>query len=127
MLELVATSQQLKKQRRLSIKDGETLRVGRSPKDGWAVPWDSKISREHVELLIKDGKVVVRRLDDARNEVHYKGQPSKRFTMSMGDKFRIGATTFVVHKTDESVSKFGQSLGHFSIRVGPSGRPRRSG
>jgi predicted Zn finger-like uncharacterized protein len=116
MLELVATSKQLKKQRRLSIKDGDVLLVGRSPKDGWSVPWDSKISRVHVELLIKQNKVIVRRLDGARNEVHYKGKPSTRFTMALGDQFRIGATTFVVNQSDESVSKFGQRLGHFSIR-----------
>ena len=116
MLELVATSQQLKKQRRRSIKNGETILVGRSPKEGWAVPWDSKISREHVELLIKEDKVVVRRLDDARNEVHFNGQPSKRFTMALGEKFRIGATTFVVNQTERSVSKYGERLGHFSIR-----------
>ena len=33
------------------INNGDVIRVGRQPADGFAVPWDKLISREHVELV----------------------------------------------------------------------------
>ncbi len=115
MLELEATSVELQKQRRLMLKEGDTVRIGREPVSGCAIPWDLKISREHVELVVKRGKVTVRRLDTARNEVHFRGATSQYFTMELGEKFRIGSTTFQVHQVGEQAVKVGTTVGRFRL------------
>ena len=39
-------SQRLQK----AIREGQVIRIGRAPKEGWAVPWDRAISREHADV-----------------------------------------------------------------------------
>jgi len=117
VFELVATSREHRKQRRLPLKSGETICVGRKPKDGWAVPWDTKISREHVELVVKNGKIVVRQLDSASNEVHFKGKALKKFTASTGEPFRIGLTTFKIEQVSELKQTFGERFAGHRIQT----------
>lgn len=115
MLEIIAKSQALKKQRRKEINNGDVLCIGRQPKDGWAVPWDTLISREHAELAVKDGKVTIRRLDSGRNEIHYKGKTPKSFTLKTGEKFQIGRTIFEVADTGAATAGFGPRFGEYRI------------
>ena len=49
-------------------------------KDGWAVPWDFLISREHADVTLESGRLIVRMLQTARNAVYYKEKPSSEFT-----------------------------------------------
>ncbi|MFP6764990.1 MAG: protein kinase [Planctomycetaceae bacterium] len=111
MFELVATSRELRKQRRLTLNKGDVVRIGRRPENGWAVPWDSTISREHVELIVKHGKIVVRQLEQAHNGVHFKGKTVRKFTAAEGEPFRIGVTTFRMEKVSELRNRYGQ---HFA-------------
>lgn len=126
MFELVATSRELRKQRRLPLTKGETICIGRQPKNGWAVPWDMKISREHIELLVKNGKVVVRQLESASNEVHFKGKAVRKFTAGTGEPFQIGQTTFEVEKVSELKQGFGERFAGHRIQTemgeGPLGK-----
>lgn len=115
MLEIVATSKELRKQRRKELTNGDVLCIGRQPKGGLAVPWDTLISREHVELVVKDGRIRVRRLGEARNEVHFNGKPSKSFTAKTGDRFQIGKTTFEVVDTAANTAGIGTQLAHYRI------------
>ncbi len=77
---------------------GVELVVGRSDGD-WNVPWDSLISRRHVQLVPKAGdRVEVRCLPTSRNPVFHHGQKSAEFTLVPGEHFVIGRTTFTMAK-----------------------------
>ncbi len=115
MFELVAISREHRKQRRQKVDNGDVIRIGRKPADGFAVPWDTQISREHVELVIKSGKVIVKKLDTAQNGVHFNGKALQKFKLKPGDQFRIGLTTFQFQKQSEADSMVGENLGDFAL------------
>lgn len=115
MLEIVATSKELRKQRRKEIDSGDVVCIGRQPKNGWAIPWDTLISREHVELIVKDGKITVRKLNSGRNEVHFNGKPSRSFALKIGEVFRIGKTTFEVVDPDSATGGVGTQVAHYRV------------
>ena len=115
MFELVAISREHRKQRRQKVDNGDVIRVGRKPQDGFAVPWDNQISREHVELVIKSGKVVVKKLATAQNDVHFNGKALQKFKLKPGDQFRIGFTTFQFHEQSEADSMVGENFGDFAL------------
>ncbi len=85
------------------IPDGEVIRLGRAPRNGWAVPWDALISREHAELQLVGKTLQVKRLDAARNPIYHNDIDSNEFLLAAGDQFRIGRTTFqlVVAELDD--------------------------
>ena len=115
MFELVAISREHRKQRRQQVDNGDVIRVGRQPEDGFAIPWDHQISREHVELVIKSGKVSVRKLKTAQNGVHFNGKAQQKFKLRPGDKFRIGFTTFQFQEQNEADSMVGENFGNFAL------------
>ena len=79
-----------------SFSHGTVIVIGRSEGD-WNVPWDSLISRQHVQVTPKqDNRVDVRKLSDATNAVFYRGQSSNEFTLAAGEHFVIGDTTFTL-------------------------------
>lgn len=61
---------------------------------GWAVPWDDRISRTHAKLTWDGAKLEVSRLIDSRNPIFYKGLRRDDFAISVGEHFVIGQTTF---------------------------------
>jgi adenylate cyclase len=74
--------------------------LGRSePQSVWAAPWDDRISRLHVSLSWVDGKLLVRRLPEGRNRVFFRGEALNEFSMSPGQQFVIGNTTFALEDT----------------------------
>ena len=78
------------------LPQGETVCLGRAPRQGFRVAWDKHISREHAELTWNNGSLVVKCLDSARNFIYYNDQPTKEFSIRAGGMFRIGDTQFVV-------------------------------
>src|SRR5438034_1302125 len=76
------------------LNEGETVRIGRAPQHGWAVPWDQMISREHADLVWRGGRLTVACAEGARNPVIYRGQPVRQATLAPGEWFQIGQTTF---------------------------------
>jgi adenylate cyclase len=58
------------------------------------VSWDPYISREHADLQLVDGKLHVRCINDATNPAFFQGRQQREFTAAVGEKFRIGKTTF---------------------------------
>jgi adenylate cyclase len=78
--------------------------LGRAPDGGWSVAWDQQISREHVELVWKDGRLEVHCLESARNPVFYRGQSLRDFTLDVGDHFVIGSTSFHIAEEVADVS-----------------------
>jgi adenylate cyclase len=71
---------------------GEKQLVGRET--GWQTPWDREISRRHVEVLLRDGKLEVVALRGAKNPVFFKGETNDSFTIAPGEYFIVGSTTF---------------------------------
>ena len=50
MPNLIATGNDEQQYWRRELPLGETIRLGRAPRQGWAVPWDMSVSREHADL-----------------------------------------------------------------------------
>jgi len=79
---------------RISLREGVTLRIGRAPRDGWKIGWDRMISREHADVVVKNGVLEVSKLSVARNAILFNGDTAESFQCGVGDVFRIGATSF---------------------------------
>lgn len=94
MPELVVAGPEPEQRWTRPIEDGAVVRIGRRPKDGWAVPWDGHISREHAEIVLEGDRLAVRCLDSAVNPIYFNGKPVMEVTIEAGQKFRIGNTDF---------------------------------
>ena len=101
MANLVATGIDEQQYWRRELTMGEVVRLGRAPRQGWAVPWDVLVSREHADLELVEQGLRVRALETARNPILYREKPITEFVVVSGDEFQIGRTTFQFH---ESVS-----------------------
>lgn len=119
MAELIAVGKEPQNQIRLALDLGETTLIGRAPRNGWSVPWDRLISREHARVCFSDGMLQVEELSTARNPILLDGVPTKAFTLQPDEVFRIGDTTFyfraelTVAGNDSLVAEhvFGHDLG----------------
>ena len=67
----------------------------------WSTPWDDRISRRHVAVLLQGDRLNVDLLPEARNPAFYRGHQSDQFSLRAGDHFVIGQTTFTL--ADERV------------------------
>ena len=76
--------------------EGQTLRLGRSPAVGWAVGWDRTISREHADLLWKNGRLSVTCLVAAMNPIKLRGVPLRSVVVGDSEVFEIGQSKFYV-------------------------------
>jgi len=104
LLEFVAIGPKPDQRWRRPLPDGQVIRLGRAPLKGWSVPWDLRISREHVDLKRVGNRLEVHCLDTARNPVYRLGEPRREFTISAGEDFRIGGTTFRVDEVEATTS-----------------------
>src|ERR1700679_319534 len=89
----------------LNFDLGENLTVilGRTDESDWVVPFERYLSRRHVELHMKAGKLHVKRLTGATNPVFYKGKENEAFVLETGGQFVIGKTRFIFNvKTKQS-------------------------
>ncbi len=94
MYEFLAIGPGIKQTWRRRLPSREVVRLGRAPKNGWAVPWDMRISREHADLVLEEDRLRVRRLAAARNAIYLRGEAQEEFTVGPGEDFRIGQTVF---------------------------------
>ena len=73
------------------------LVVGRAPgKDGFAVPWDEYISREHATFRVEGKQLRVNRMESGKNPVTFRMKPVETALVSPGETFVIGETIFEV-------------------------------
>lgn len=100
MADLVVLGPEPMQRWRRPIPPGETVRLGRAPRNGWAVPWDALISREHAEVLLDGARLLVRRLESARNPIYLQEEDTQEFHLASGEQFRIGRTIFQFVSTD---------------------------
>jgi len=80
------------------LKAGQMIRIGRAPKDGWSIPWDKTISREHADLRWSDHKLHIEMTQTARNPLVYQNRMSKNLVITAGESFQIGLTKFQTAK-----------------------------
>ena len=76
------------------LMEATVVRFGRAPKSGWAIPWDSQISREHADLRWNQGQLKVTCTEGAANPIICDGRPQREISVGLGEAFRIGATEF---------------------------------
>ena len=100
MANLIATGIDEQQYWRRELTMGEVVRLGRAPRQGWAVPWDVLVSREHADLELVEQGLRVRALETARNPILYREKPITEFVVVSGDEFQIGRTTFQFHESD---------------------------
>jgi adenylate cyclase len=94
MANLVATGNDEQQYWRRELVEGQVVRLGRAPRQGWAVPWDMAVSREHADVELVDEGLRVRALETARNPIVYRDKDSLEFLVQPGEGFQIGRTTF---------------------------------
>jgi adenylate cyclase len=93
--DLIAQGPQPDDRWRRNLQTGDRVSIGR--KSGrWSTPWDSHISRKHVEVACEGTELVVQVLPGASNPVFFRGQPALRFRIAPGEQFVIGKTTFLL-------------------------------
>ena len=77
--------------RRLEI--GRRFSLGREG-SVWQVAWDDRISSRHVELGFEAGRLLVEKIDTAKNLVFFQGDAAESFSIAPGEHFVIGTTSF---------------------------------
>lgn len=100
-----------------TLQMDEVLRVGRAPKQGLAIVWDTQVSREHADLYWDGERLHVKCVENARNPIVYDGQVGKTLAIYEGDQFRIGETTFGVatNEVRQEIEMFASPNGPASI------------
>lgn len=101
MPDLIAQGSEPQHRWRRKVDAGTPYVIGRVA-GPWATPWDERISRRHVEVEWKNGRLQVTVLPEARNPVFHRGRKSANFELRPGDHFVIGGTTFTL--ADERVN-----------------------
>ena len=81
-------------QTQIDLVEATVMRFGRAPKNGWAIPWDLQISREHADIQWTDGRLKVTCTAGAANPIIYDGRLQREINVSLGETFRIGTTEF---------------------------------
>lgn len=94
MLHLVANGPDPGQSFSRALPAGVPIRLGRAPRQGWQVPWDLYISREHADVCLEGDRLLVRCTDEATNPAYYNGEALREFHADIGESFRIGKTTF---------------------------------
>jgi adenylate cyclase len=100
MPDLIAQGADPQQRWRRPISPGVPHVIGRSAPP-WAVSWDERISRRHVEVRLVGANLHVSVLDSARNPVFFRGRKTDEFEIRPGEHFVIGGTTFTL--ADERV------------------------
>src|SRR6476620_696324 len=95
MPDLTAQGQQPDDRWRKRLEPGIAQVIGRQA-EGWSVPWDYLISRQHVEVVYENGQLLVKQLPTARNAVFLRGPQEAQFSLKPGEHFVIGRTTFTL-------------------------------
>lgn len=96
MADLIAQGSQPDQRWRRTLQLGSEVTIGRTGAT-WEVDWDDRISRVHASVRCGDGdRVIVERLEAARNPIFFRGVRRDQFTLSPGEHFVIGRTTFTL-------------------------------
>lgn len=81
---------------RQRLVEGQVVRLGRAPANGWAVEWDRSISREHADLIWQNGQLSIACLPTAANPIKLRGQLLREVLVGGSEAFEIGQSSFYV-------------------------------
>lgn len=87
------------------LEEGQVVRIGRTAKQGWEIPWDKMISRDHADVSVVNGGLKVQCLPQAQNPVIYCGKPVREAVVTTNEWFQIGGTTFHISSRAERSEK----------------------
>ncbi len=79
---------------RFEIGENHDVILGRTDDADWAVPHEKFLSHRHLELRMKAGRLMVKRLTGTTNPVFHKGVEKEAFFLENGDQFVVGKTRF---------------------------------
>jgi adenylate cyclase len=103
MADLIAQGSELQHRWRRTLPVDKPIVLGRQSAT-WSVPWDDRISREHVEVAWSGDCLKVQALAEAPNPVFVRGRPEKTFELRPGEHFVVGSTTFSLADDQINVS-----------------------
>lgn len=95
MADLIAQGEQPGERWRRALPVGQPVLIGRTCIP-WAVPWDDRISREHVRVTWTGEALRIEQLAEAKNPIFLRGAAVAAATITPGQHFVIGKTTFSV-------------------------------
>lgn len=102
MFELLVEGPDPRQRLRHLLPQEGTAIIGRHEQADVTIPWESFLSRQHVELRIDNDNIDVRKLPEAGNPLFFAGNAADEFTMKPGDFFVIGSTRFLLRKPAQS-------------------------
>ncbi len=100
MWQLVAHGPNPSQRLRQALETGKTLRLGRSPEVELPVPWEQMLSRDHLTITPGATSLRLQRRPAATNPVFINGQAVDEATLTAGDAFVVGETTFQIGEAD---------------------------
>jgi len=95
MPDLIAQGVEPDQRWRRPLPKDDTIYLGRAGGE-WSTPWDERISRQHVSLNWRAGRLNVQALPEAKNPVFFRGRKHDQFSLKPGEHFVIGATSFTL-------------------------------
>ena len=95
-LDLIIEGPEARQRQRVELLPGRTSVLGRDRSAEISVPWDSYISRRHVELTATGRRLSVRKLSGATTPLFFAGRQVDAVELSPGEHFVLGKTSFVV-------------------------------
>lgn len=95
MPDLIAQGPHPEQRWRRSIASDQPFIIGRNVAN-WGVPWDSQVSRQHVQAQLIDGDLHVTKLENAQNPIFFRGQGQQKCSVTIGEHFVVGQTTFTL-------------------------------
>lgn len=103
MSELIAQGPHLDHRWRRTLPTAETITLGRAT-PSFCVPWDDRVSREHVRICWLGDVLTVEKIPTAANPIFFNGQAAENFVVEPGEHFVIGKTTFTLSKEQAFVT-----------------------
>lgn len=103
MADLIAQGAEPRNRWRRVLPAEQAVVLGRES-GRFSVPWDDRISRAHAELRWCRGRLEVRAIESARNAIFVQGNERGKFSITPGEHFVIGHTTFTLADDQAHVS-----------------------
>ncbi|MGD9854532.1 MAG: adenylate/guanylate cyclase domain-containing protein [Planctomycetaceae bacterium] len=110
MFELIAEGSDPRQRCRFVLPPGKASLLGRDATADLTVPWESHLSRVHLELIPDGTYVAMSPRKGARNPVFVDGQAIDSCRLRPGQCFVVGNTTFLIADVSVSEDSPGESL-----------------
>ncbi|GAB6185355.1 adenylate/guanylate cyclase domain-containing protein [Thermopirellula anaerolimosa] len=102
-IHLIAQGENPEDRWRKPLPAGVPVMLGRAA-GSWSAAWDPHISRIHAELLLDGDRLDVRKVPTARNPVFFRGRAVETASVSLGECFVIGRTSFTLVRQEARIT-----------------------